>query len=190
MVWSEIVLSARIILYNKVHNGTSLNRTETKKEKKLKTTRQLWSKFWRMPFLGNLSTGLEAFPIIEFTPACQRQQRHVVTQRNLRIPKLILDFPFRVWHLLLKEFINKRFARKRCSDTPKYLATRPRSRIDNDTIFLQLFKDKYLRITSRVYSHLRVVTRVESGVNRYNELFEKVKPLSLIADLQRRKTSK
>lgn len=42
----------------------------------------------------------------------------------------------------------------------------------------------------RVYSYLRVVTRVQSGVDRYNELFEKVKPVSLIADLRRQKTSK
>ena len=36
---SEIVLSVRIVFYNKVHNGTSLNRTE--KREKVKTKKAL-----------------------------------------------------------------------------------------------------------------------------------------------------
>ena len=32
MVWSKIVLSLRVVLHNKVHDGTSLQRTERKKD--------------------------------------------------------------------------------------------------------------------------------------------------------------
>ena len=32
MVWSKIVLSLRVVLHNKVHDGTSLQRIERKKD--------------------------------------------------------------------------------------------------------------------------------------------------------------
>lgn len=75
MVRSEIVLSVRIVLYNKVHDGTSLHRTGKKRLKPRNFKKRILrrSTLRRMSFPENLRTGLEAFPILKSTPSCRRQ---------------------------------------------------------------------------------------------------------------------